>query len=732
MKVQFKLNTGKKESEAGLSKANIPLFRRQLSMLSIGLFLILLIIAVFGQVRNHGFINFDDNEYVTQNPHVTSGITLSGMVWALGAMHSNNWHPLTWLSHMLDCELYGLNPGGHHISNILFHIGNTLLLFFVLQRMTGARLKSGFVAALFAIHPLHVESVAWVAERKDVLSTFFWMLTMGAYVHYARGPRIHRYLVVVLCFALGLLSKPMLVTLPFVLLLLDYWPLNRFRLEKRKRDHAGLAALRCSNPSPLFLIKEKLPFFILAALAALLTVLAQQRGGTVKSLEFFPLETRIANALISYVQYVWKIVWPPPMAILYPYPDYFQTWEVVGAILFLGGVTLLILRFVRSHPYLAVGWLWYVGTLVPVVGLVQVGMQAMADRYTYVPSIGLFIMAVWGGADIVKGWKYRKVVFAVSSGLTLLIYGGLAWSQVRWWHNSETLFEHTVRVTRGNFLIHNKLGNILFQKGELEEATIHFQQAARINPYFVEAYNNIGNVLFQKGEIQQAVDYYRKALSQAPDYADAHNNLGSALVRLGKTPEAIEHYREALRINPNFTEAQHNLGIASAEQKTDKKASAYSVEGLGNKPGLPDAYNNAGVALARQGKRREALGQFAKALEIDPNFAEAHCNMGNALTELERIEEALSHYREALRIKPDYPMARYNLGNLLLRQRKVNEAIVQYEEALRRKPDFAEAHFSRGLAYLMMGNRGPAAEEYEILKKIRPDLANALSQKMVR
>jgi len=724
--------TQKKKEKGKPSQAKVSPLRPDTLTLILSLVLVAVTLVVFWQVRNHEFISFDDNEYVTQNLRVRSGLTLSGTMWAFVAMHSNNWHPLTWLSHMLDCELFGLNAAGHHLTSLLFHIANTLLLFLVFKRMTEAPWKSSFVAALFALHPLHVESVVWVAERKDVLSTFFWMLTMWSYVRYAKGPRIDKYLWCLLFFALGLASKPMVVTLPFVLLLLDYWPLGRSRFGKETDHRIGSMNSGNLKPSVFFLILEKLPFFLLASAAAALTVLAQQRGGTVKTLEFFPLETRIANALISYVSYIGKTIWPPPMAILYPYPDHISIWAVGGASLFLACVTFFIIRAVRGYPYLTVGWLWYLGTLVPVIGLVQVGMQAMADRYTYVPLIGLFIMVAWGVPDILAGWRYRKVVFALGSGLSLFILAILSWTQVQWWQNSLTLFEHTLRVTSENFLIHNKLGNVLFQKGDMKKAVAHYQEALRINPHFVEASNNIGNALVHDGDISQAIDYYRKALLQAPDYADAHNNLGFALARQGRIEEAIAHYREALRIKPDFAQAQYNLGMALADQGKNQEALVHFEKGIRKKPGDPDAHNNLGVALARQGKTKEALVEFARALEMDPNFAEAHCNMGSSLTELGKMGEAIAHFQKALRIRPDYPMARYNLGNALFRQGKMQEAIAQYREAVRSKSNFSEAHFSLGLAYWRIGDRTSAMEEYEILKSINPDLANVLSQKILK
>ncbi len=735
-KSQRKATIQKTKGQDKPSQARALPLRRDVLSLAIGLFLILATLVVFWQVRNHEFLTFDDNEYITDNPHVRPGLTLSGVIWTFTTAHASNWHPLTWLSHMLDCGLYGLNPGGHHVTNLLLHIANTLLLFLVLRRMTGAIWESGFVAALFALHPLHVESVVWVAERKDVLSTFFWMLTMWAYIRYSERPAFSRYLLVLLPFVLGLLSKSMLVTLPFIMLLLDFWPLGRFQFGQWGGDRR-LHAHRLVNPDPqrssvLHLVLEKAPFFALSAASSFLTFFAQQMGGTVKSLEFFPLETRIANAFMSYIRYIGKMIWPQHLAVLYPYPDRFPIWEVVGAALLLVSVSALVIRAFRRRPYLLVGWLWYLGTLVPVIGLVQVGMQAMADRYTYVPLVGLFIVVAWGFPGLLKEWGYRRIVLATSGGLLVLILMVLTWLQVQRWQNNITLYHHALDVTTNNFLIHNKLGNVLFRQGRIDEAMPHYTEALRINPNFVEAYNNIGNAWVYHGDVQHAIDYYRKALSQAPDYADAHNNLGFALARQGKVEEAITHYREALRIKPDFVQAQYNLGIALADQGKNGEPLTHFDKALGKKSGDSNTHNNLGVALARQGKTGEALVQFAKALEIDPNFAEAHCNMGNSLTELGKIDEAIVHYREALQIKPDYPMARYNLGNALFRQGKIQEAIAHYVEALRTKPNFSEAHFSLSLAYSMTGNRSLALEEYRILKTINPDLADALSRKILK
>jgi tetratricopeptide (TPR) repeat protein len=667
-KVQRKATIQKKKGKGNLPEAKTASLSRHFLTLCISLVLIAVILAVFWQVRNHEFIKFDDDEYVTNNPHVKSGLTLSGAIWAFVAMHSNNWHPLTWLSHMLDCELYGLNPGGHHLTNLLIHIVNTLLLFLVLKRMTGARWRSSFVAALFALHPLHVESVAWVAERKDVLSTFFWMLTMETYLRYVNYPRFHRYLLVLLCFTMGLMSKPMLVTLPFVLLLLDYWPLGRFRFGQLRSD-CNVSTQKSLNlsdqrSSALHLVLEKTPFFVLSAVASILTFVAQQSGGTVKSLKFFPLETRIANALVSYVTYIGKMVWPSRLGFFYPYPDRVPIWQITGAALLLVCVSVLVIHASHRRPYLGMGWLWYLGTLVPVIGLVQVGLQAMADRYTYVPLIGLFIMIAWGIPDILKGWRHRKTVFAVSAGLLLSVLAIVTWAQVQCWQNSIRLYKHTLKVTSKNSLIHYDLGVVMLRQGRYSDAITHLSESLRIEP----------------------------------DDAEAHNNLGIALVRQGKIQEAMVHYAEALRIKPDDA----------------------------------GTHNNLGVALARQGKIQEAMVHYAEALRIKPDFAEAYGNIGNSLAQQGRIEEAIAHYNKCLQINPDFPDIHRNLGICLGERGRIEEAIAHYKEALRIKPNFADAHYSLALAYLMIGNRGAAMEEYEVLKKIHPDLANALSQKMIK
>ena len=401
------------------------------------LFIIFSTLSVYWQIQHHDFINFDDNEYITENIHVQQNITLKSVIWAFTEFHSNNWHPVTWLSHMLDVEILGVNPGRHHLVNLLFHIINSLLLFSVLRKMTGNLWKSGFVAALFALHPLHVESVAWASERKDVLSTFFWMLTLIGYIRYVQRKSLQRYLIVVLFFILGLLSKPMLVTLPFVLLLLDYWPFRRIQFEQQAIPWRDI----------LKLILEKIPLSLLAATSAYITFLAQTEGRVVKSLDQFPIGIRLSNALVSYVTYIFKMIFPTKLAVLYPHPGMYPLWKITGALFILICISFFAVKSARKYPYICIGWFWYTGTMIPVIGLVQVGMQSMADRYTYIPFIGLFIVITWGLSDLMGKFQYRKFCIGFASLLVFPILLIITWKQIGYWKNSVTLYTHAINVT---------------------------------------------------------------------------------------------------------------------------------------------------------------------------------------------------------------------------------------------------------------------------------------------
>jgi Flp pilus assembly protein TadD len=672
--------------------------------LTVCLFLLVATAAVFWQVRSHDFLNLDDQRYVTENRHVQAGLTRDGIIWAFTTTHAEFWHPLTWLSHMLDCHLYGLNAGSHHLTNLILHIMSTILLFVVLKRMSGALWKSAFVAALFSLHPLHVESVAWVAERKDVLCTFFWMLTMWTYVRYAERPGPQRYLLVLLTFALGLMSKPMLVTLPFVLLLLDYWPLGRLKL--RWRDHVVRSPQTSHHTDPgakksavLALVLEKVPFLALAAAVSIATLFAQPSGGSA----MLPLKIRIGNAFLSYLSYIAKMLWPQELAAFYPHPAYtLQIWEVIGAAVLLICISVFVIRAVRMRPYLTVGWLWYLGTLVPVIGLVQVGSHAMADRYTYVPLIGLFLMIAWGVPEIVKRFRPATAVLPVLAGAMLSALTVCTWLQLRHWKNSSALFTHALNVTASNSLAHTNLGVALDSQGRLEEAMSHYREALRIKPHDADAHHNLGVALAKHGRLKEAMSHYREALRSRPDYADAHHNLGVALAKQGRLKEAASHYIEALRIKPDYAKAHNNLGVHLANEGRLKQAVNHYTEALRTKPDYAEAHYNLGNALARQGRPEEAISHYFEALRIKPDYAKVHNNLGAHLASQGNLKEAVNHYTEALRIKPDFAEAHNNLGAHLASQGSFKEAISHFSEALRIKPHDADAHQNLESTMLLM------------------------------
>jgi len=563
------------------------------------LFLVMATLAVYWQVQNYDFVELDDNAYIYENRHVQEGLTLESITWAFTTIHAGNWHPLTWLSHMLDCQFYGMNSGWHHLTNLFLHTANTLLLFLVFRKMTGSLWQSCFVAALFALHPLHVESVAWVAERKDVLSTFFWMLTMWSYIWYVEHPVVHKYILVVLFFALGLMSKPMLVTLPFVLLLLDFYPLNRFQFQQS--DGSAKAQQRSIA---LRLILEKIPLFVLVAISSAVTFYAQKHGGGVATLEVIPIKARVANALVSYVKYIGKMVYPSKLAVIYPHPGMLPWWQIAGACLLLVSISFLAIRVVKQSPYFAVGWLWYLVTLVPVIGLVQVGTQSMADRYTYVPLVGIFIIIAWGIPELAAQWRFKKIWFITLAIVLLSTLMTVTWKQVGYWKNSITLFEHTLEVTSNNWMSHSNLGAALHIQGRTEEAIEHYLQALRLKPNHVDVHNNLGLALYSKGRTEEAIDHYLQALRIKPDDVNAHNNLGFTLYNQGRITKAIEHYLQALRIKPDFEKAHNNLGVALIRMGNIKGAISCFQEALRINPAYVNAKNNLKNALMMQQQKQ--------------------------------------------------------------------------------------------------------------------------------
>ncbi len=584
--------------------------------------------AVFGQTLAHDFVNFDDHVYVYENPLVIRGLSTEGIIGAFTHTHARNWHPLTTVSHMLDCQLYGLKAGGHHLTNVILHTISVLLLFLVLKQMTGAVWQSAFVAVLFAIHPLHVESVAWIAERKDVLSAVFFMLTLAAYVRYAQAPSPARYLLVALLFAFGLMSKPMLVTLPFVLLLLDYWPLGRIGGQK---SEVGSRLRR--------LITEKVPLFALSALSCIATLLAQRQGtGAIDQLPFL---WRLNNTFVSYFTYIWQMLWPGGLAVFYPHPNNrLPLVEVTVAIAFLVGVSLLAIYLRRTRPYLVTGWFWYLGMLVPVIGLVQVGEQAHADRYTYLPQIGLYIMIAWTVGDLLlkSTPRVRRALVGVVAAIAIVSLGMRAFVQASYWKNSETLWNHTLAVTGENDVAHNNLGFLFLRRGELDSAISQFQAALDIRSRNTEIHyslgaaliqSNLGNALARKQLLDEAIDHLQEAVRLRPDYADAYFNLGSVLFQQGRIDQAIAQWQKALAIRPRDAEAHRNVASALRKQGNVKEAIAEYEQALNIMPEDSVALNNMALILAtssdasmRDGARAVTLA--VKAVQAsggrDPNF----------------------------------------------------------------------------------------------------------------
>jgi Flp pilus assembly protein TadD len=558
--------------------------------------LTLITVAVFWQVCTYGFINYDDPDYVYENRNIQSGITFKSIKWAFTTGYFANWHPLTWLSYMLDWQLFGLKAEYYHLTNLIFHIANTLLLFVVLKQMTHRIWPSAFVAALFALHPLHIESVAWVAERKDVLSTFFWMLTMFAYVRYTRHPGVTGYLLTLLSFALGLMAKPMLVTIPFVLLLLDYWPLDRFSPKRRK---AG------TKYSLSYLLIEKVPLFALTLASCIVTFIVQRKGGAMHVGKNYDLSVRLANAFISYLQYIIKMIWPARLSMIYPHPgpNVSILHAVISSALLLA-VTIIILRYARDYRYLVTGWFWYLGTLVPVIGFVQVGNEAFADRYSYITLIGLFIIIGWGLPDLMTRWRYKKIALTLTALLTILAISICTHFQLRHWQNSLTLFKHALDVTEDNYLAHHRIAAALREQGRLDETIYHYKRVLEINPRVVEVYLDLGAALTAKGEFSEAVSLYNKALQIAPDFIELRINLGIALIGSGKLTEAAEEYEKVLRIQPQNTFAHNNLG----------------------------------VIFLRQGKFDEAIEHFRRAIQIDPNNTTARNSLNRALAEKQKLQ----------------------------------------------------------------------------------------------
>src|SRR5947208_5014688 len=571
--------------------------------------------GIYAQVIGHQFITLDDPTYIQENPMVNRGITGAGLAWAFTTFHATNWHPLTWISHMIDCQFFGMNAGRHLLVNALIHVANTLLLFWFLLRTTHARWPSALVAALFALHPLHVESVAWASERKDTLSTFFGLLSLIAYVRYVEAPSSIRYAWTAITLALGLLAKPMLVTWPFVMLLLDYWPLGRFDVTSRREVTTKLWSL----------LREKIPLFALVAASAVITSIAQSHAGAVRTFTEVPITLRLSNALVSYAKYLLLTFWPSDLAVFYPFPAAgIAAWQIIGAALLLIGITAFCLFEWKIRPYLVVGWLWFLGTLVPVIGLVQVGAQTMADRYFYIPSIGLFIAIVFGLADIAQMRRVAPWLSAAIANVVLLVLATLTNAQIHQWTDSFALFQHALAVTPPNYTIETSLGLALGKSNRYDDAAAHFQKALKIRPDFYDALFNMGVIRFYQGRLPEAIEYYQAAIHSQPGAPEAHMQLALVLWNQNRSEAACDEMARASQLAPKDAKIRSDLGLA----------------------------------LARLGRIPEAIDQFHEAVRLDPNnAAAAHANLGYALLTSGKPRESIPEFEAALKLSPDLKAA---------------------------------------------------------------------------
>jgi tetratricopeptide (TPR) repeat protein len=636
---------------------NIPLFQRPM-LLAVGL--ALLNVLVYASVRRFELVNWDDSTYITENPTVLGGLTWSSAWWALTTGHSPYWHPMTWLSHLIDVSLFGTDAGAYHVTNLLIHIANTLLVFDVFRRMTGATGRSAFVAALFAVHPLHVESVAWIAERKDVLSTFFLLLTMRVYLVYVEHPRWTRYALMLVLYGLALMSKPMVVTLPVVLLLLDIWPLGRLVI-------GGRADLRHERQRPrpqrrTRVIGEKLPLLALALATSVATVIVQHRVGAMAGLAALPWQTRVGNATIGYVAYLWKTIWPTHLAAFYPLFD-LSAVRVTLAAATLIAITVLAISARQRHPYVFVGWLWYVVTIAPVIGLLQAGEQGMADRFMYVPMIGLLVIVAWGVPEIVeRQTTHGSWLVAIGAIVLVAASAVAAHAQTAHWSDSIALWQHATRVTPNSYIAFENLGQALRETGQLEASRRNYEQALVLAParspgYAAVIHNSLGLVLTREGNTRAALDHFAEAAKLNSTFAEAQSNLGNALAAEGRLAEAIEHYELAVRLKPEYTEPRIGLG----------------------------------GALLKGGRVAEAVPHYQEALRLDPNLAQAHNGLGGALAMQGHDDQAMTEYTEALRLKPDLPTAHLNVALLLIKKGDVAQARRHLETALSIDPGYAPA-----------------------------------------
>jgi tetratricopeptide (TPR) repeat protein len=692
--------------------------------ISVCILLIAFILFAYWPVQHNEFINFDDHLYIKDNRWVKAGLTIEGFIWAFDVNGAGYWQPLTWLSHMLDVTLFGLNPVGHHLTNLGIHLTNALLLFWFFFHTTGRLYRSFFIAALFALHPLNVESVAWAASRKNLLSTFFWMLSLLFYVRYGESPTRNRYLMILVVFVMGLMVKPMLVTLPFVFLLLDYWPLRRLRLDYEQQRVSGRSekVLPERKANAYQLVIEKLPMLAFSALSIGLTIYSTQQIGINVAEHAAPMTLRFANALVSYFGYLAKIFWPHNLAVFYPFPKALPMWQVAGSGVLLILFTTLSLLSAKDKPYLTIGWLWYLGTLVPVIGIFQAGAwPALADRWAYVPMIGIITIIAWATPEITSKWRIRVPVLSLFGISILVCCAVLVRLQVQYWQNSRILFQHALEVTQESSLAHNNLGLALFGEGQTNAALQHFKTALKLKPQNIEAHNNMGQALLKQGMVNEAVDHYRKLLKLYPSEAVTHKCLALALFEQGRIAESISHLQTSLRLRPNYASGYFNLGKIYFKQGQTKKAAKCYLEAIRLRPDFPEAHNNLGILLLKEGKLRMAVSYFRKALEQKNDYAPALENLEKVRLAQNAAKEKQAQIMDKLSRNSGDAALYLKLGDLYQEQGELTEALKNYQKAFSLRPNSLPAIKKLAIGHAMNGGYDKAIELLNKLILLKPD-----------
>jgi len=669
----------------------------------VSLLLMTITAAVYAPVQHHEFIDFDDGGYVYNNKHVQKGLTTDSIKWAFKVVKNDEkgyWHPVTWLSHILDCQLFGLDAGYHHLSNLFYHLLNVLLLFLLFYRMTGAIWKSSMVALLFALHPVNVDSVAWIAERKNLLSTTFWMLTMLAYVRYAARPSTWRYLMVGICFSLGLMAKPMLVTLPCALLLLDFWPLYRFQWFRKNwlnnEAPPSLTAFHVTSTNRL--VFEKIPFLLLSFSVIGLSFISLKKNSLILNELAQPMDLRIYNALVSYIHYLWKMIWPVNLAIFYPFPNSIPLWQPIASTIVLIGITAIVLTYSKRKPYLVTGWFWYTGTLVPVIGIIQGGLwPQIAERWAYVPFIGLFILTIWGATDAISRLRQSRLIASVAGLAVLAVFSMLTIKQLTYWEKTDILFRHALNVTHRNYYAHLLVGKCLSNNGNHDRAMAHFQKALDIKPDYSDTLVAIAKEYAFRNDFENALIYYQKALFKSPSNSDLLNKIGNVYSNMKSYNKALQYYKEAATIDPENPSAYNNMGVVCIYIDQIKQAACYFNKALELSPNDAEAHYNLGLVTEKTGNIEESIVYFQNALKLNSDYTEAHNSLGKIFFQSGNLSLALHHFEQVARLSPNNPSAYYNIGIIFYTLQKFKDATRYFQKSLQIDPGYKKAEIAMQL-----------------------------------